>query len=197
MRLLPATLLVGAASAAVPMQQVMGDLHQQSQTLVQEGSDFMSKPLQKLQDQFKTLSDEARLMWKEVSDSFPNLDQTPMLSLPKKHTRRPDSHWDSVVRGADVQSVWVEGSDDYKHRELDGKLEAYDLRVKKVDPSSLGIDPKVKQYSGYLDDNENDKHLFYCKFDFHRSICMTSNSCFAQGSLSPVMTPQMTPLSSG
>lgn len=165
MRLLPATLLVGAASAAAPMQQVMGDLQQQSHALVQDGADFMSKPLQKLQDQFKTLSDEARLMWKEVSDAFPNMDQNPMLSLPKKHTRRPDSHWDSVVRGADVQSVWVEGTDGSKHRELDGKLEAYDLRVKKVDPSSLGVDPDVKQYSGYLDDNENDKHLFYCKFN--------------------------------
>ncbi|KAJ5769590.1 hypothetical protein N7520_004149 [Penicillium odoratum] len=166
MRLLPATLLVGAASAAVPpMQQVMGGLQQQSQGLVQEGTDFLSKPIEKLQDQFKTLSAEARQMWKEVSDAFPNLDQTPMLSLPKKHTRRPDSHWDSVVRGADVQSVWVEGADGSKHRELDGKLEAYDLRVKKVDPSTLGIDPKVKQYSGYLDDNDNDKHLFYWFFE--------------------------------
>ncbi|KAJ5998353.1 hypothetical protein N7451_006163 [Penicillium sp. IBT 35674x] len=165
MRLLPATLLVGAASAAVPMQQVIGDLQQQSHALVQDGADFMSKPLQKLQDQFKTLSDEARLMWKEVSDAFPNMDQTPMLSLPKKHTRRPDSHWDSVVRGADVQGVWVEGTDGSKHRELDGKLEAYDLRVKKVDPSVLGVDPDVKQYSGYLDDNENDKHLFYWFFE--------------------------------
>jgi len=31
---------------------------------------------------------------------------------------------------------------------------------KKVDPSKLGVDT-VKQYSGYLDDEKNDKHLFY------------------------------------
>jgi cathepsin A (carboxypeptidase C) len=62
-----------------------------------------------------------------------------------------------------VQSVWVTGAGGTKEREIDGKLEAYDLRVKKVDPSVLGVDPDVKQYSGYLDDNENDKHLFYCE----------------------------------
>lgn len=45
----------------------------------------------------------------------------------------------------------------------DGKLSKYDLRSKAVDPSELGVDPGVKQYSGYLDDNENDKHLFYCE----------------------------------
>jgi cathepsin A (carboxypeptidase C) len=41
-------------------------------------------------------------------------------------------------------------------------LEQYNLRGKKVDPSKLGVDT-VKQYSGYLDDEANDKHLFYCK----------------------------------
>ena len=46
--------------------------------------------------------------------------------------------------------------------EIDGKLETYNLRAKKVDPSKLGVDT-VKQFSGYLDDEENDKHLFYCK----------------------------------
>ena len=48
---------------------------------------------------------------------------------------------------------------------IDGKLESYDLRVKAVDPSSLKVDPDVKQYAGYLDDNENDKHLFYWFFE--------------------------------
>lgn len=85
-----------------------------------------------------------------------------LISRPKPHTRRPDSEWDHIVRGADVQSMWVE-TDGVSHRKLDGPLEAYDLRAKAVDPSALGID-KVKQYSGYLDDNENDKHLFYCEW---------------------------------
>lgn len=163
MRVLPATLLVGAASAAAPpLQQVMGAHQEQVETLAKQGSDFFSKPLQTLQDHFKTLSSEARELWEEVSTVSPHMDHSPMLSLPKKHNRRPDSHWDHVVRGADVQSVWVDGANG-KERDIEGKLEAYDLRVKKVDPTSLGVDPNVKQYSGYLDDNENDKHLFYCK----------------------------------
>jgi len=187
MRLLPATLLVGAASAAAPpLQQVIGihreqveDLAQHGSNIVEDwvkqgasafeewtkkGSDAISKPFQKLKDDFSSLSDEARELWEEVSNHFPNtMDHAPMLSLPKKHTRRPDSHWDHVVRGKDVQSIWVTGTDGTKEREIGGRLEAYDLRVKKVDPSALGVDPKVKQYSGYLDDNDNDKHLFYCK----------------------------------
>ena len=170
MRILPTTLLVGAASAAAPpFQQVMGIQQEQLEDVVQQGhnafkqsSNILSKPFQQLQDNLKTLSGEARSYWEEVSNYFPHMDHAPMLSLPKKHTRRPDSHWDHIVSGAEVQSMWVSGVDGTKERKIDGKLEAYDLRVKKVDPSSLGVDPHVKQYSGYLDDNENDKHLFYC-----------------------------------
>lgn len=173
MRVLPATLLVGAATAAVPfqqqLQQVLGmpqeDVVEQPTT--QPAAPTHPKPLDYFQDQLKSLSDEARKLWEEVSNYFPDsMDHSPVFSLPKKHTRRPDSHWDHVVRGADVQSVWVTNADGEKEREIDGKLEAYDLRVKKTDPAALGIDPNVKQYTGYLDDNENDKHLFYCKSSF-------------------------------
>ncbi|KAJ5902759.1 carboxypeptidase Y precursor [Penicillium taxi] len=167
MRVLSTTLLVGAASAAVsPMQQVMGGHREQVESLAKQGADVLSKPLQKIQDAYKTLTDEGRELWREVSNLYPEgLDHSPMLSLPKKHTRRPDSHWDHVVRGADVQNIWVEGASGTKERDIDGKLESYDLRVKKVDPKALGVDPDVKQYSGYLDDNENDKHLFYWFFE--------------------------------
>jgi hypothetical protein len=50
--------------------------------------------------------------------------------------------------------------------------------VKAVDPSKLGVDPGVKQYSGYLDDNENDKHLFYCMLHlvFHNLHRLTVSS---------------------
>ena len=92
------------------------------------------------------------------------MDEARFFSTPKKHNRRPDSHWDHIIRGADVQSVWVENEKGEQGRDIDGKLSAYDLRAKGVEPGLLGVDPKVKQYSGYLDDNDNDKHLFYCMF---------------------------------
>lgn len=171
MRVLSATLFAGAASAVAPsFQQVLGAHRENAENVVKQGADAF-KPLQHLQDQFKSLSSEARQLWEEVSNYFPeSMDSAPMLSLPKKHTRRPDSHWDYHVSGADVQSIWVTGAEGTKEREVDGRLEAYNLRAKKVDPSALGIDPGVKQYSGYLDDNENDKHLFYCEFGKHRSL---------------------------
>ena len=89
-------------------------------------------------------------------------------STPKPHTKKHD--WDHVLRGADVQAVWVENENGEQEREIDGKLNTYNLRSKKVDPKKLGVD-KVKQYSGYLDDEENDKHLFYCKYPTCPLIC--------------------------
>lgn len=170
MRVLPATLLVGAATAAAPAQQVLGgfqdfqDFGSNLQETLKESLPKVNKPLENFREQLKSLSDEARGLWEEVANAFPdNLDHNPVFSLPKKHTRRPDSHWDHIVRGSDVQSVWVTNEDGEKERDVEGKLEAYDLRIKKTDPASLGIDPNVKQFTGYLDDNENDKHLFYCK----------------------------------
>lgn len=78
---------------------------------------------------------------------------------PKNILRKPDSHWDHVIKGADVQQGGQQGG---AFRRLDGKLANYNMRAKAVDPSILGVDT-VKQYSGYLDDQEQDKHLFYCK----------------------------------
>lgn len=75
---------------------------------------------------------------------------------------RPEFNW-KVTHGADVRSLKTQGANGQPQRKLDGDFDAYDLRTKAVDPSALGVDPGVKQYSGYLDDNENDKHLFYCE----------------------------------
>lgn len=155
MRLVAFSLMVGAATAASPFQNVF--------RLPEQLSNTWTTSLQNLQDSFNSLSWEARAAWDEVAMLFPeSMNKLSLFSPPKKHSRRPEKHWDYIVKGADIQGVWVENNDGEKERDVDGNLATYDLRAKKVDPGVLGIDPGVKQYSGYLDDNENDKHLFYC-----------------------------------
>ncbi|PNY25243.1 Carboxypeptidase [Tolypocladium capitatum] len=73
-------------------------------------------------------------------------------SRPKQNFRKPDNQWDHVVKGTDVQA------------QRSGKLANYNLRANSVDPSRLGVDV-VKQFSGYLDDTQSDKHLFYWFFE--------------------------------
>lgn len=155
MKFLATSLLLGAAVASPPLQQVL--------TPHKDEVKAASRPLQSIKDHLKAIPEDLERLQEDIAASFPIVNSIPFLSSPKKHTRRPDSHWDHIVRGQDIQNVWVEGANGEKEREIEGKLDTYDLRVKKVDPGSLGIDPDVKQYSGYLDDNENDKHLFYCK----------------------------------
>lgn len=147
--------IIGAASAAwTPPQQIM--------QAPKAASDAFAKPLESLQDHLKGLTGEARALWDEMTMMFPeSVEKASFLSAPKPHSRRPDSEWDHVVSGKAVQDIWVENAKGEKEREVGGNLENFNLRVKKVDPSVLNVD-KVKQYSGYLDDEEEDKHLFYC-----------------------------------
>lgn len=157
MKGLAALALLGLTSATIPFP------HQLLQG-AKSASRASVKQLESIWKQFEDISAETALDWDDVSTSFPEaMSKLELLSHPKPSKRRPDSEWNHIVRGKDVQSVWIEGDDGVKHRDVDGKLEEYDLRVKKVDPASLGVDPNVTQYSGYLDDNENDKHLFYCE----------------------------------
>lgn len=157
MRVLASSLLIGVATAALSPQQFV----------LQESKKFTdgwSKPLQELKSSFEALSAEAKTTWEEVAMMFPEaMDKASFFSSPKKHTRRPNSQWDHVIKGADVQDVWVTNAKGEKEREVGGRLENYQLRTKAVDPSILGVDPGVKQFSGYLDDDEADKHLFYCE----------------------------------
>ncbi|KAI9701095.1 MAG: hypothetical protein M1836_001764 [Candelina mexicana] len=159
MRVLASSLFLGAASAAVaPQQHVLKDTQSQQKSWV--------KPLHNFQESLKSIPADLRAVWDEVSMMFPDsMDRNNFMAPPKPHTRRPDSQWDHIVKGADLQSVWVENANGEKEREIDGKLESYNLRAKKVDPSKLGVDPHVRQYSGYLDDEEDDKHLFYWFFE--------------------------------
>lgn len=100
--------------------------------------------------------------WAEVAKLFPGDTVAALQSLvdskskPKENTkRRPDSEWDYIVDGERVMSALSGKVDGYE------KLRGTRLRVKK--PNGLGIDEDVKQYSGYLD-VEDDKHFFFCKF---------------------------------
>lgn len=160
MKFLASSLLVGAtvAAAASPPQQVL------QQHLPQKVVDALKKPWNNAKESYESLSDDVRAAWDEVAMLFPDEMSKPLFPAPKKTYRKPDSHWDHVVKGADIQGMWVENAEGEKERKIDGKLETYNMRVKKVDPSKLGVDPDVKQFSGYLDDEENDKHLFYCTY---------------------------------
>ncbi|PMD34051.1 putative carboxypeptidase Y like protein A [Hyaloscypha variabilis F] len=169
MKVLASTVLLGAASAAMTNQQQIFSNPFKGQRPLKEAAkpvaDAWAESLKHLSQSMKNIPAEAKALWDEVAMMFPEaMDQATFFSSPKPHTRKPDSAWDYVVKGADIQSVWIENSKGEKEREVDGKLETYNLRAKKVDPSKLGVD-KVKQYSGYLDDEENDKHLFYWFFE--------------------------------
>lgn len=168
MKVAASALLLGAASTALAEQQVF-----KTEKPLKEASDAWSKPLHNLEDALKSLTGEAKQLWDEMALMFPDsFDKANFFSSPKPHTRKHDSEWDHILKGSDVQSVWVENADGQKEREVEGKLEAYSLRTKAVDPSTLGVD-KVKQYSGYLDDDEDDKHLFYCKSRDHTPNLLT------------------------
>lgn len=194
MKLLSTTLLFGAALAtSTPEQQVL----RAPESLREQASSILKEPLHELHDALKSLTSEARAVWDEVAMMFPEeMDKASFFSAPKKHSRRPDSEWDHIVSGQEIQDIWVQTADGGKEREVDGKLETYDLRVKKADPSELGVDPGVTQYSGYLDDNANDKHLFYCRKAVNSFKPSTSLN-LVQGSSNRAMTPRMTPSFSG
>lgn len=167
MRVLLPTALVGVASAAfTPSQQILNAQEHVSSVAgkaAESVSSTWSKGLQDLNDALNSMTSEARQVWDEVATMFPEaMDKANFLSMPKAHVRKHDSEWDHIVRGSDIQGMWTTNAQGDRERVLDGKLENYDMRVKKVDPKELGVDT-VKQYSGYLDDNENDKHLFYCE----------------------------------
>lgn len=156
MKALAIAALIGASIAASPFQYVMRATTQEP--------DIQGNQLFNFRSSFRTLSDHARAAWDEVSTLFPEaIQQATMLLPPKKHARRPDSYWDHITKGAEFLNSWavVPGGD--RGSDVEEDLSAYNLRSKKSDPAALGVDPGVTQYSGYLDDEENDKHLFYCR----------------------------------
>lgn len=163
-------LLVGAASAInfqQDTQHVPGGAADKISHVVHEASEAAASWTDKVKEYeaaFGEMTADAKALFDEIAMLAPGaLDAIPPLIKPAKHVRRPDSEWDHITSGAHVQSLWTEATaDEESRRVVGGDLESYNLRTKAVDPSKLGVDT-VKQYSGYLDDEANDKHLFYCK----------------------------------
>ncbi|CAK3800973.1 Carboxypeptidase Y A [Lecanosticta acicola] len=168
MKVAASALLVGAAVAFVPQQQQPLQAPEAVQNVLKTAGDKasgLSKSWKNLQHELKHLTEEARQTWDEVAMMFPEaMSQTSFFSSPKKHSRKHDREWDFVTSGKSIQELYTTNSKGEKQREIDGHLENFNLRTKKVDPQSLGVD-KVKQYSGYLDNEEDDKHLFYWFFE--------------------------------
>ncbi|KAJ6788445.1 hypothetical protein PWT90_06555 [Aphanocladium album] len=73
--------------------------------------------------------------------------------------RVPDADWDHILHGSEILS-----QRSAEHAKTDGYLVDYTMRSRIVDPSALKVDT-VKQLSGYIDDNTNDKHLFFWFFE--------------------------------
>lgn len=170
MRVAASTVLLGVASAASFQQQtqhVLSSGYERAQAgmkpLAEQFVDAAGKPIANIEEAFHGMTAEVKALWDEIKLLVPEsaFNHSNWFTKPKPARRRHD--WDHVVKGADVQKLWVQGESGEDHRQVDGKLADFNLRVKAVDPSKLGVD-KVKQYSGYLDDEANDKHLFYCTF---------------------------------
>ncbi|SPQ22939.1 3936653f-a44f-42a6-982c-4fbd3e4bf3b8 [Thermothielavioides terrestris] len=172
MRIAASTVLFGAASAASFQQQAQhvlsggfGRVQDAVKPVSDAFADAAARPAhESFEKAFHDLGADAKALWDEIKLLVPEsaYKQGSWLSKPKPHRRRDD--WDHVVKGADVQNLWVQDASGESHRKVGGRLEDFNLRIKAVDPSKLGVD-SVKQYSGYLDDNANDKHLFYWFFE--------------------------------
>jgi cathepsin A (carboxypeptidase C) len=169
-------LLLGAASSAVafedqqplgqPKPFPVGEGH--AQPFLGDLNIEVPSWMQPLEKMFGELTAEAKAVWDEVAmlapESVESFKKQVLGAKPKPSTRRPDHKWDHVVKGADVQAIWAQDENGESYRPIGGELENHNLRVKSVDPSKLGVD-SVKQYSGYLDNEANDKHLFYWFFE--------------------------------
>lgn len=78
--------------------------------------------------------------------------------------KRPDSDWDFILKGSDLHAQ-LTARDASKADAPPAYLKDYQMRARMVkDPSSLGVD-SVKQISGYLDSNNDGKHLFFWFFE--------------------------------
>lgn len=126
-------------------------------------TDAWKNPRDKLHDSLGSLTEEARQIWDDVATMFPE-SMSQVFSQPAPKPHKKSTSWDYVMRGADIASHWIHTADHGMHRRIEGDLDTFSLRSRHVDPSKIGVD-NVTQYSGYLDDDAEDKHLFYWFFE--------------------------------
>jgi cathepsin A (carboxypeptidase C) len=147
--------VVSTISLALGSSAFVPDLNQHP--LGTELPSFLSSAF----DQAGDLSSEAVSAWVEIAKLYPDdtisaIQAITSRSHPKAGIRkRPDSEWDRIVDGSETVSTLMNSIDGHD------KLKGTRLRIK--NPSVLGVDPGVKQYSGYLDVDEDDKHFFFCE----------------------------------
>ncbi|GMM34622.1 carboxypeptidase C [Saccharomycopsis crataegensis] len=155
--LLPLAYLIGASSASAsnsfvdilaphnnqqrPLinENIQNKLHSQfdgASTLLQSAANALGVSLD-------SLSNDIKITWSEISMKFPSIvSNLQFVSQPKKHSKK--SNWDFQVADASHPN--------------------HQLRVKKTNAAKLGVD-STKQYSGYLDVEDEDKHFFYWFFE--------------------------------
>jgi len=128
---------------------------------------FLSAAYSQLKEIHGELTPEAISIWKEVADLFPGDTTVAVQRLtskgfkPKAASKRPDSDYDYIITGDELESMYVTNKGNgEKRKKLSGNFKNKKLRVKK--PNSLGVDEHVKQLSGYLD-VDDDKHFFFCR----------------------------------
>lgn len=149
--------LAGGAYAFFP--------NNEQKPLTASSESTLSPSLSQIQEQLVALggeyTSEAITTWNRIAELYPEDTISAvqaMLGMAKPKAgvkKRPDSNWDFIVEGDEVVSAL--GSKIEGHEKLKGTK----LRIKK--PSDLGVDSGVKQYSGYLDVDDDDKHFFFCK----------------------------------
>lgn len=99
-----------------------------------------------------SLNLDLKEIWNEMPLKFPKqLEEIQFITKPKFSTKKNEPKfnarkWDYVTK--------------------DSELSNYQLRVNKIkDTKKLGVDPDVKQFTGYLDVEDEDKHFFYWFFE--------------------------------
>lgn len=132
------------------VQQILGSKVEQVSAqydsfieVLKSKGDIFTKIGSYISDPALTLSAESRKAWSEILMEFPETVANLDFMAPAKKLASTRAKFDFHVQ--------------------DAKLPNHQLRVKST-PESLGID-KVKQYLGYLDVEDEDKHFFFWAFE--------------------------------